>query len=102
MCVILAPNIIRYVRNNDVISSSERILPLITAKKSSLTQLGAKTPFPMIGTNQNIPPAATITTRNVILSQIKLRHNTADVQRSARRSKMETIHETITPLTVYG
>ena len=99
--MFLAPNIVRYVRNGDVMTS-EGFLPSIASKKSSFTQLEAKTLFPMMGTNQTTRPAPNITSRNVFLSQIKLRRKTADVGRSTRRSMMETIHETITPLTVYG
>lgn len=96
---VLAPNIVRYLRSN-VSISSEQLLPSISSKKSSL---GSKTLFPIIGTHLNTPPAPTITTRNVLLSQIKLRHNNStDLHRAPRRILMETIHETITPLSVYG
>lgn len=98
---ILAPNIVRYLRSN-VSISSEQLLPSLPSKKSSV---GSKSLFPSIGTNTTTPaPVPTITTRNVVLSQIKLRHkNSADLRRTApQRILMETIHETITPLTVYG
>ncbi len=73
-------------------------------KKSSISQLQIETntPLPMIGTNKSNGVATNLVTTDRLLNRAKMRNDSSVLQRSARISVMDTIHETISHLSVYG
>jgi len=55
----------------------------------------------MIGTNTDNDASSSIATDR-FLTRAKMRHDASILRRSARISVMDTIHETISHLSVYG
>jgi len=85
------------------VKTSDRFASHFSTKKSSISQLQVETNtlFPMIGTNTDNDASSSIATDR-FLTRAKMRHDASILRRSARISVMDTIHETISHLSVYG
>jgi len=100
--LFLVPNI---TRNN--VKSSERLASQIPVRKSSNSSLEIerKTPLPIISNNKNNDITLNLKTTDRLLNRAKIRNNRYNVRRPPpRKTKtfMETMHDNMTSLAVYG
>jgi hypothetical protein len=68
----------------------------------SQLQVETKTTLPMIGINRRKKITPNLITTNHSLNQARMRKDGTIIRRAPRKLMMDTIQETISPLSVYG
>ena len=100
---ISVPNVVRYLRGNELLPS-QRFAQQTAIKNPPVSQLQVETnePIPVIGSNKTRGTAPILTTMDRLLKRDKIRNDASVIRRPPRRLLINTMRETIVPITVYG
>jgi hypothetical protein len=102
LSIVSVPIIVHYLRRNELMPS-ERLGPRTSMKNPLLSQLQYRKPSISvinISTMTDITPHLTIADR--LLNRDKIRTDPSAIRRPPRRLLINSSHDTIMPLTVYG
>ncbi len=97
------PNIVRYLRGNELLPSQRfaQQTPISNPPVSQL-QMEINEPIPVIVSNKTRDTAPSLAATDRLLKRDKMRIDASVIRRPPRRLLINTVRETIVPITVYG